>query len=134
MVSPMLFHLVVNTSNYEAMKRWYLNVLEQEGTSNLGPQARASCGLMKITIGWVCSMLPKLMTPSRWRRPVFNGARGSSEPYAFDTQHCRNCSKRTSDLSSLGNSLGMLHYGPTMSMYYETRTRTLSSCSTTKPH
>src|SRR5882762_5744978 len=30
MTPPKISHLVVNTSNYEAMKRWYLNVLEAE--------------------------------------------------------------------------------------------------------
>ncbi|MCU1665876.1 MAG: hypothetical protein JWR58_5941, partial [Pseudonocardia sp.] len=30
MTPPMISHLVVNTSNYEAMKQWYLRVLEAE--------------------------------------------------------------------------------------------------------
>jgi len=70
MVSPILSHLVVNTSNYEAMKRWYLNVLEAE--IGVETSDHSACFLRTDENNHRVGMfnVAKLMTPSRSRRQV----------------------------------------------------------------
>jgi len=72
MVPPKLSHLIVNTSNYDATKKWYLDVLDAE-IWRLDVEPRCMFPAADEDHRLVCSTSPKPMTHVSMAQPGFDG-------------------------------------------------------------
>jgi len=117
----MLSHLVVNTSNYEAMKRWYLNVLEAE--IGVETSDHSACFLRTDENNHRVGMFNVAKTDDSvsMAPPGFNGAAVARVNHiAFEhptLPELFEAYERLVESSVIPSAC--FNYGPTMSMYYE---------------
>jgi catechol-2,3-dioxygenase len=121
MAPPILSHLVVNTSNYEEMKKWYLDVLEAEigaETSN-----HSACFLRTDENNHRFAMFNVAKTDESTSLvpPGFDGpAVARVNHFAFGHPTLADLFEAYERL--LGSSIspaGCFNYGPTVSIYYQ---------------
>jgi len=121
MVPPKLSHLVLNTSNYDAMKKWYLDVLEAEigaETSN-----HSACFLRTDESNHRLGMFNVAKTDDSvsMAPPGFDGpAVARVNHFAFEhptLDELLEAYDRLVDSSIIPS--GSFNYGPTVSIYYE---------------
>ncbi|HTF51605.1 MAG TPA: VOC family protein [Pseudonocardia sp.] len=120
MTPPKLSHLVVNTSNYEPMKQWYLDVLEAEigvETSN-----HSACFLRTDENNHRLGMFNVAKTDESvsMAPPGFDGpAVARVNHFAFEHPTLANLFEAYERLAESSiTPAGCFNYGPTMSIYY----------------
>ena len=121
MASPQLSHLVLNTSSYEATKRWYLEVLEAtigvETTGHTACFLRTDASHHRIGIFQVADAdgSPSMTAPGS-----SDGTKARVNHFAFEYPTLRELLETHARLAeSLINPKVSMNHGPTMSMYYE---------------
>jgi catechol-2,3-dioxygenase len=125
MASPRLSHLVLNTSNYEATKQWYLEVLE--ATVGVETTGHTACflrtdgshhriGMFKVTD---TDGSPAMTAPGST-----DGTKARVNHFAFEYPTLKELLETHERLavSAIVPRI-CLNHGPTMSMYYEDPSR-----------
>ena len=121
MPAPVLSHLVLNTANYEAMKEWYLVVLE--ATIGVETSTHSACFLRTDETHHRLGMFNVAETndSNSMAQP---GSRGPSvarlNHFAFEYPTLEKLFATHTRLAETGINPGIcLNHGPTMSMYYQ---------------
>jgi catechol-2,3-dioxygenase len=121
MASPKLAHLVVNTSNYELMKHWYLDVLE--ATIGVETTDRSACFLRIDESHHRIGMFSVAKTDESNSMALpgsDNGSVARLNHFAFEHRTLPELLETHARL--LGSSTTpsiCLNHGPTMSIYYQ---------------
>ena len=122
MTSPKISHLILNTANYEAMKRWYLDVFE--ATIGVETSDHSACFLQTDESHHRIGMFNVAKTDESvaMTSPGADGedARSRLNHFAFEYPTLAELFETYGRLA--GTSIlptVSLNHGPTMSMYYE---------------
>jgi catechol-2,3-dioxygenase len=118
--SPKLAHLILNTSNYEATKQWYLEVLE--ATIGVETTNHSACFLRTDDSHHRIGMFQVAETddsPSYTAPGSTDGRKGRVNHFAFEYPSLRELLEKYERLteSAIVPTICFNH-GPTMSMYY----------------
>jgi catechol-2,3-dioxygenase len=119
--SPKLAHLILNTSNYEATKQWYLEVLEAtvgvETTDHSACFLRTDDSHHRIGMFRVSEIDD---SPSYAAPGATDGRKGRVNHFAFEYPSLRELLEKYERLAeSAIVPMICFNHGPTMSMYYE---------------
>ena len=121
MASPKLAHLILNTSNYEATKQWYLEVLEAtigvETTDHSACFLRTDDSHHRIGMFQVSEIDG---SPSYAAPGAADGRKGRVNHFAFEYPSLQELLEKYDRLAgSAIVPMVCFNHGPTMSMYYE---------------
>jgi catechol-2,3-dioxygenase len=121
MPAPVLSHLVVNTANYEAMKEWYLVVLE--ATIGVETSTHSACFLRTDETHHRLGLFNVAETDDS-NSMAQPGSRGPSlarlNHFAFEYPTLAILFEAHARLADTGvNPVISLNHGPTMSVYYQ---------------
>jgi catechol-2,3-dioxygenase len=121
MAAPVLSHLVLNTANYEAMKRWYLVVLE--ATIGVESSTHSACFLRTDETHHRLGLFNVAQTDDS-HSMAQPGSQGPSvarlNHFAFEHPTLEKLFETHVRLADAGvNPVISLNHGPTMSMYYQ---------------
>jgi len=121
MAPPTLTHLVVNTSNYEAMKQWYIDVLE--ATIGVETTDHSACFLRTDESHHRLGMFNVAKTDesaSMAQPGTDTGTVARLNHFAFEYPTLKELFDTHARLADSSTTPTIcLNHGPTMSMYYE---------------
>ena len=121
MASPKLAHLILNTSNYEATKQWYLEVLE--ATIGVETTDHTACFLRTDDSHHRIGMFKATETdssPAMTAPGSTDGMKARVNHFAFEYPSLKELLEKYERLAeSAIVPMICFNHGPTMSMYYE---------------